>query len=182
MSNIFILFGPSGSGKSTYKKYFVSQGFYNIKSITTRRKRTLEDDEYIFVSKKEFLKEFNDRNSNLINANLNYRGDMYAVREQDIFKDGNGVMISDITSLDHLREQLLVIDDWSHFYFVYCEPSLDIEQRLIERNTPERIEVSREEIKYFNEILDDIRVDYRIKNKEDADEIIRRYKTNETIL
>ena len=55
---IVAFFGPSGSGKSFAKKYFVDQGWREIRTNSTRMPRGPEDKEYNFLSEEELIIQF----------------------------------------------------------------------------------------------------------------------------
>lgn len=144
MSVIICLFGPPAAGKTFWKKKLIEKGFQNIKSYTTRKPRNDETDkDYNFVT----LDEWEDLiiNNKLININK-YRGEWYGTPEASVLSFNNSVLITDISSIKNLRKDLKQRN--KEFRFVYCKaPSYEeIEERLITRNTPEKIPTAKEEI------------------------------------
>jgi len=171
---ILCLFGPSGSGKSTWKNYFISQGCFNdVQSITTRKRRINETHgiEYEFVTRREFMRLYN--NEELFNTNLNYNHEMYGVRDRGIDLKKNYVIISDITSLKELRNHF-----GDNIVFIYCKPPQDIKERLIARGTPERVDISIQETKIIEEKMNELEFDViSLETIEEAQQIISKYKT-----
>jgi len=136
---IVAFFGPSGSGKSHAKKYFVDQGWREIRTNTTRPPRGVEDKEYNFWSEEEF-KELMDAGK-LVNTN-EYQGHWYGTHVDDLNEPGSAVMLTDTTSLDKLKQ---VAGD--RLTLVYTAPpsEAEMQKRHAERGTPERIAVASAE-------------------------------------
>lgn len=174
--NVYILFGSSGCGKSTYKKYLISKGIKEIKSYTTRKKRTDEDNEYIFISKKEFQNKL--RKKELINVNK-YLDNWYGVSRSDIRSVQNdSVIISDITSIDEIAFELTL---YSHApikpILIYCSsPSKEeIVKRHRERCTESRIDVSLLETEIIEKEIKSRKDIYRVDSYKNFDKIIKEH-------
>jgi len=137
---IVAFFGPTGSGKSHAKKYFVEQGWREIKTNSTRQPRGPEDEEYNFLSENEFVEL--ESMGQLVNTNK-YQGYWYGTHIDDLSLPGPAVMLTDATSLDKLKEVA-----GERLTLVYTAPpsSEEMEQRHTRRGTPERAAIAAEEV------------------------------------
>ena len=165
---VLALFGPSGSGKSWFKKALVEQGWNEIRTNTTRKPRGPDDNEYNFLSDIEFSKLLNK--GELINTN-EYLGEMYGTRLSDFAMAENAVMLTDVTSLDALKESAAKYG--KNLLLVYTAPpeSSVMRQRHLDRGTPDRIDVATQETSQEGEIIQrgDI---YIIKGMNDLNSLI----------
>ena len=165
---ILALFGPSGAGKSWYKKALVEQGWEDIRTNTTRQPRGPEDTEYNFLSDSEFSELLNK--GELINTN-EYLGEMYGTRISDFAMAESAVMLTDVTSLDSLKESAAKYG--KNLLLVYTAPpdSSVMKQRHMDRGTPERIDVATQETSQEGEIIQrgDI---YIIKGMDDLNSLV----------
>lgn len=172
---ILVLFGPSGCGKSMYKKFFVENGWINVESTTSRPKRSKEEDEYKFVSKKQWMTLF--KSGKLINVN-EYHGQYYGVESRLLFHElGPKVVISDITSLSELRRLAKIMD--KQLFIAYCAPPENfnvLRKRHEERGTPERINVAYKEIMEFYKRGLSHEIDLTFRNLTDAEVFISEVK------
>jgi len=136
---IVAFFGPTGSGKSHAKKYFVEQGWREIKTNSTRQPRGPEDKEYNFLSENEFAEL--EKMGQLVNTNR-YQGYQYGTHIDDLSLPGPAVMLTDATSLDKLKEVA-----GERLTLVYTAPPSpeEVEQRHTRRGTPERAAIAAEE-------------------------------------
>jgi guanylate kinase len=144
---IVAFFGPSGSGKSFAKKYFVDQGWREIRTNTTRPPRGPEDKEYNFWSEEDF-KELMDAGK-LVNAN-EYQGNWYGTHVDDLNEPGSAVMLTDTTSLDGLKQAA-----GDRLTLVHTAPpsSAEMEKRHTKRGTPERIAIAAAEADRDTDLL-----------------------------
>lgn len=116
-SVLVAIFGPSGCGKSRMKQAFKNMGFDEIKSFTTRGRRGGEDQdiEYDFRSLDDFLRQLQD--GNLVNVNQ-YNNNWYGTPVETIEESQKAVLLTDISSLQHLND--VVTDLKKTILFVYC--------------------------------------------------------------
>ncbi len=177
---LIVLFGPSGGGKTHWKDWFVQHGLVQIHSLTTRPKRSTEEREYIFVPKQDFLRRLKDRD--LFNVN-EYHDEWYGVSIDSFWQsftdarrnDTNLVMISDISSLARLQNELrshkLQIPI-VHPLFVECKPHEDFAKFLKARGTPDRISVAKKEIDTFKKQQFGVPIYASISTEQDAENIL----------
>jgi len=116
-SVLVAIFGPSGCGKSRMKQAFKNMGFDEIKSFTTRGRRggADQDIEYDFTSLDEFLGQLQD--GKLVNVNQ-YNNNWYGTPVETIEDSQKAVLLTDISSLQHLND--VVTDLEKTVLFVYC--------------------------------------------------------------
>ena len=145
---IVAFFGPTGSGKSHAKKYFVEQGWREIKTNSTRQPRGPEDKEYNFLSENEFVEL--KKMGQLVNTNK-YQGYWYGTHVDDLSLSGPAVMLTDATSLDKLKEVA-----GERLTLVYTAPPSpeEVEQRHARRGTPERAAIAAEEVARDKDLLE----------------------------
>jgi len=150
---VIVIFGPTGSGKSTYKKHFIEKGYREVKTHTTRPPRGPEDDEYVFYDEWPGDDKF-------INTNY-YQGHHYGTDPEDFAKPGKAVMLSDIDHVEELKNYgaggesegegvgkkiiLLHAKSWT-------EDPGEMEAAMSQRDTPERLDVWRQETKSTREV------------------------------
>lgn len=124
-----VIFGPSGSGKTTLVKNIVLPSDSNlVKTVTTRIKRTQEDDDYEFVSETHFRW--------LIDNNLLFEwsvvhGNLYGTPKNE-FKTQHPLIILDISGA--LRIRFLFPESALIFIDV---PDHELRQRLKARDSGE---------------------------------------------
>ena len=162
---IVAFFGPSGSGKSFAKKYFVDQGWREIRTNSTRPPRGSEDDEYNFLSEEEF-EELMDQGK-LVNTNK-YQGNWYGTHVDDLSQPGSAVMLTDATSLDKLSS---VVGD--RLTLVYTAPpsAEEMEKRHAERGTPERAAVATAETERDKDLLQGREDVITVSNQQEIEEL-----------
>ena len=162
---IVAFFGPSGSGKSFAKKYFVDQGWREIRTNTTRPPRGAEDKEYNFWSEEEF-KELMDAGK-IVNAN-EYQGNWYGTHVDDLNEPGSAVMLTDTTSLDGLKQAA-----GDRLTLVHTAPpdAAEMEKRHTERGTPERIAVAAAEADRDADLLKDRGDVITIRNQKEIEDL-----------
>jgi guanylate kinase len=146
-----VVFGPTGGGKSTYKKHFIGRGWNEIKTHTTRPPRNSEDDEYVFYERADWLQK--DSEGAFINTNQ-YQGHHYGTAIEDFMQPGRTIMLSDVTSVEGLREFgdqngknmiLLHAKSWT-------EDPAEMGASMTQRGTPERLDVWKQEMASHEEI------------------------------
>lgn len=179
---VVVLFGSSGSGKTYWKNWFVKNGFQDVKSITTRKPRSPEEEEYNFVSEDLFFDLLKKRS--LFNVNR-YLGEYYGCFVDDFCWDVDEpsstplVMVSDVSSLVLLQQEFswrLPLKEESRnkliVNFVECKPREDVENLLKERGTPERVVVAFEEQDTISKLLEKekarLKIHASISNEEEA--------------
>lgn len=162
---VVAFFGPSGSGKSFAKKYFVDQGWREIRTNTTRPPRGPEDKEYNFWSEEEFKQLMDD--GKLVNTNQ-YQGNWYGTHVDDLDKPGPAVMLTDTTSLDKLKQVV-----GNRLVLVYTTPpsSEEMTRRHQERGTPERAAVASAEIERDTQALDNRDDISTVKNQKEIEDL-----------
>jgi len=168
---VLCLFGPSGSGKTTWKNWFIKRGFKPVPSFTTRSQRFIGEKDYIFVTPGKFIGIYSSKS--MINANWNYLGHYYGTSKKELETTGPHVIVTDITSLLSISKELK--DMGKVPVFICCPLPNDvqeIEKRMLNRNTPERLSVALKEKRQFEELklnnveyLYDENCAYRILNK-----------------
>jgi len=162
---VVAFFGPSGSGKSHAKKYFVAQGWREIRTNSTRPPRGSGDKEYNFLSEEEF-EELMDAGK-LVNTNK-YQGHWYGTHVDDLNQPGPAVMLTDTTSLDKLKQAV-----GNRLTLVYTAPpsSAEMEKRHTDRGTPERIGVASSEAERDVQMLADRADVVTINNEKDITDL-----------
>lgn len=162
---IVAFFGPSGSGKSYAMKYFVEQGWREIKTNSTRPPRGPEDKEYNFLSENEFVEL--EKMGQLVNTNI-YQGHRYGTHVDDLSLPGPSVMLTDATSLDKLKKTV-----GTRLALVYTAPPSagELEQRHAERGTPERAAVAADEVERDKGLLHGREDVTTVSNQEEIEEL-----------
>lgn len=143
MYDVIVISGFSGSGKGTLVKQLVKshKDLKVIKSYTTRKKRGLDDD-YVFVSKEEFMEKAN--NDFFLEWN-EYGSEFYGTpRNEIIEKDGKLPVLLEV-NLTGARK----ITAWLRkrhieymFVFIFVDPET-LWYRLNLRNTETCIEIKK---------------------------------------
>lgn len=152
------LVGPMGSGKTTLLKELVNRGYTRVLSVTTRPKRSGEQDgvDYIFTDDKSF------------DAGIMW-GDLSAVREYDtvfgkwrygvdlnmIPEDKDTVMILDPKGMIEVHDRIPDI------FGIYLDasPELCKARALMRGDNPDeidrRLESDKDDFGYFDEVYSD---------------------------
>ena len=124
---MIILIGPSASGKTSIAKELIEKHhFKKFITNTTRAMRVGEvnDVDYHFISKEEFLKK--EKDNKLIEYTL-YNGNLYGTSIEDVSDDK--VLIVDINGANKFYEK---VKDEVMIFYITC--SLDIiKERMISR-------------------------------------------------
>ena len=124
---MIILIGPSASGKTSIAKELIEKHhFKKFITNTTRAMRVGEvnDVDYHFISKEEFLKK--EKDNKLIEYTL-YNGNLYGTSIEDVSDDK--VLIVDINGANKFYEK---VKDKIMIFYITC--SLDIiKERMISR-------------------------------------------------
>ncbi len=134
IKDVLIIAGPSAVGKTTVADILVARGgFSYVRSVTTRARRgDGRDDEYLYVSREEFL-EYIEKGRVL--EHTEFGGNFYGTPASEIERiHGEGktpVLVLDINGVKSIKR--LARDFRAYGVYVYDE--LDkIEKRLLERD------------------------------------------------
>ena len=128
---ILLLIGPAGSGKTTLCRK-LEKAYKPIKIYTTRKRRADDSDNYIFVTKDEFISLYNE---NKILTKAEIIGNYYGIQGVDS-ESGIYTAVGDIFTLRQLREKNI------SFTSCFLDVPLDIcKERIIARgDEPEEVE------------------------------------------
>jgi len=138
---IVAVFGVSGTGKTTLKRYFISQGWREIKSTTTRSPRseeeklTPEESEYRHTTDLEGFGRSRARGK-LFNVR-NYKGHMYGTEVEEFMKPGKAIMMTDIDSIKELRQKVgfgignKMASVTKDMRFIHCIPDFKTVKRAL---------------------------------------------------
>lgn len=124
---VLLILGKSGVGKSTIAKRICEKSDCNyIKSYTTRVKRGAEDDDHIFLDKKEFMETFDN---NLFLAMQRIGGEYYGVLLNQFEEDKINVYIIDELGLIDFQNSLKLLDDgeWCVLTCMITREELDVD-------------------------------------------------------
>lgn len=177
---IIVIFGPTGSGKSTYKRHFREHGWNEIKTHTTRPRRSGDDDEYKFYENEQGLQKWLKKKANkeLINTNT-YEGHHYGTDKEEFLKANRSVMLSDITNVEALRDFgndnnkkmiLLHAKSWT------TDPK-KMQASMIQRSTPERFETWQKEMEDSTIIPGS----HEVSNIREAEEVVKKETKNSNV-
>ena len=170
---ILAIFGPSGSGKSHTRSVILSHlpHFQELRSFSTRPKRempgakgTALDKEYNFTTFSDFAERM--RNKDLVNV-LNYEDNWYGTDIDDIEMAKQGVLITDITSLEEIYDVISRLGKDVVFIYPEIPSTAELTRRHRERldkdylhnySNPEeefarRRHKAEEEVTEFHELL-----------------------------
>ena len=132
MIRALILAGPSASGKSTVASYLIenTEEFELVRSITTRMRRDGDGDDYIHISRDEFLEEIE---GGRVLEYTEYLGNLYGTPYSEIERISKlgkiPIMILDINGVASVKQSSLV-DAYS--VYIYADISV-IADRLRQR-------------------------------------------------
>jgi len=177
---IIVIFGPTGSGKSTYKRHFVEHGWNEIKTHTTRPRRSGDDDEYEFYEGEEGVEKWLARNKNkeFINTNM-YEGHYYGTDKEAFLEANRSVMLSDVTSAEGLRsfgeahnKKIILLHAKS-----WTSDAKEMQASMIQRDTPERFETWQKEMGDSTIIPGS----YEVSNTREAEEVVKKETKNNDV-
>ncbi len=159
---IVAIFGASGTGKTTLKKYFISQGWSEVKSTTTRPPRAEEESLSPEESEYRYITDIEDFGRTRAKGELfnvrNYKGHMYGTKIEEFMKPGKSVMMTDIDSIKELRQKVgLGIGNkmagiTKDIRFIHCVPDFEtVKKALTARGaeSAERIPGLSDEIEHL---------------------------------
>lgn len=159
--SLVIISGPSCSGKTTVANVLTSKhNFIELKSHTTRKRRTPQEDDYYYVSKDEFDSlEFVER--------VEYAGNSYGLSKNELSRvfscPGQYVVIVEAHGAEQIWEQF---KDTIPILRVFLDtPDEQLERRLIERGIDvalrrARWPKDRARKNWYNKVL--INLDYQL--------------------
>ncbi len=133
MKHILILTGASGVGKTTLAMRLLdSGGFSYVRSATTRGKRgDIHDDEYIYLSREEFLSRVS---SGEMLEHMEYGGNLYGTPRAEldrIFAEGKvPLLVLDLVGVKSFRA---LKTDFRVIAFYIYDSLNEIEKRLYKR-------------------------------------------------
>ena len=165
---LFVISGPSGVGKSTIRKRIINtyNNFWYSISMTTRtpREGEINEKDYYFVSKEEFIK--NIKENNFFEYAEVYKDIFYGTPKNKVIeKLNNGINV--ILEID-VEGALNIQNNYHEAILIFiCPPSIkELKKRLLERQTDKK-EVIEERInKAEYEISFKDRYDYIITNND----------------
>ena len=190
---LFVMTGPSGCGKSTLVKRVLNEleeVEFSV-SYTTRKKRAseVEGQDYYFISEKEFKKMVQE--DSLVEW-AEVHGNFYGTSREELERKGiHADLLLDI-DVQGARQ---IKGKYDKAFFVFILPPVfsELRKRLEERGeeNPEainrRLEVAKQEIKYYNEFDYIVVNDDLVKAVEELKSVIlsqrcRRDRREKTIL
>ena len=173
---MIILVGHSASGKTSVANDLIKRyGFKKFITYTTRKMRVGEvnDVDYHFVSKDEFLKMVND---NEFIETMEYNDNYYGSSYRDV--DDDKVLIVDVRGANHFSK---LNNKKNVFFYIYCDTEETIKRMKLRGDKKEDIEKRLESDKIlFNKALMN-KIDYEMdttitETEEITDKVLKLYR------